>query len=163
MRCFLSIFLTGLLMAVPILALVPSLNYLPFELEKRDCGFSHCDCQRVQCVLDFCFDDHVDPWVLVDSAMNQYYGVDCGQWDNWKQNDPAEFCNNGLRRGNGVFYINRKFGSLGPAFDVSYKNDKASDPNRGSVSGSCRPVQDVQCNCHSRYNPEKHDCSSSCN
>lgn len=56
------------LMASPILAAISSPNYVPFELEKRDCGFSYCDCQRVQCRLDFCFDDHVDPWILVDSA-----------------------------------------------------------------------------------------------
>ncbi|KAK1474281.1 hypothetical protein CTAM01_15946 [Colletotrichum tamarilloi] len=153
--------LTGLL-ASPILASVSSSNYLPFELEKRDCGFSYCDCQRVQCFLDFCFDDHVDPWVLVDSAMNGYYGVDCGQFEYWKRNEPAEYCNNGLRKGNALFYINRKFGSLGKSFTVNYKNTDPKNPNRGSVSGSCRPVQDVQCNCHSRYNAEKHDCSRSC-
>ncbi|KXH69266.1 hypothetical protein CSAL01_01744 [Colletotrichum salicis] len=150
------------LMASPILAAISSPNYVPFELEKRDCGFSYCDCQRVQCRLDFCFDDHVDPWILVDSAMNGYYGVDCGQFDNWARNEPAEYCNNGLRKGNALFYINRKFGSLGKPFTVDYKNTNAADPHRGSVSGSCYPVQNVQCKCHSRYNAEKHDCSNSC-
>ncbi|TEA17581.1 hypothetical protein C8034_v012248 [Colletotrichum sidae] len=161
MPSFSSILLSGL-MAAPILASISSPNYLPFALEKRDCGFSYCDCQRVQCFLDFCFDDHVDPWILVDSALNQYYGVDCGQFDNWERNDPPEWCNNGLRKGKGLFYINRKFGSLGKSFTVDYKNENAKDPNRGTVKASCYPVQDVQCNCHSRYNAEKHDCSNTC-
>ncbi|GKT44011.1 uncharacterized protein ColSpa_04192 [Colletotrichum spaethianum] len=162
MRVSIPTILTGLFMAKPILASISSPLYLPFELEKRDCGFSYCDCQRVQCQLDFCFDDHVDPWVLVDSALNRYYGVDCGQWDSWQRNDPAQWCNNGLRQGNGIFYINRKFGSLGKAFSVSYKNENVTDPNRGSVSGTCRPVQNVQCKCHSVYNATAHDCSVPC-
>ncbi|KAK2739748.1 hypothetical protein CKAH01_18647 [Colletotrichum kahawae] len=44
----------------------------------------------------------------------------------------------------------------------SYKNGKADDPSRGSVSANCQPVQNVQCKCHSRYNFEKHDCSNIC-
>lgn len=67
MPSLLSLVLTSV-MTYSVLASISSPNYLPFELEKRDCGFSYCDCQRVQCFLDFCFDDHVDPWVLVDSA-----------------------------------------------------------------------------------------------
>ncbi|EQB54933.1 hypothetical protein CGLO_05184 [Colletotrichum gloeosporioides Cg-14] len=161
MSRLISVLLAGLL-ASPSLASISSPNYLPFALEKRDCGFSYCDCQRVQCFLDFCFDDHVDPWVLVDSALNQYYGVDCGQFDHWQRNEPAEYCNNGLRKGNGLFYINRKFGSLGKSFTVDYKNENANDPSRGSVAARCYPVQDVQCKCHSRYNAEKHDCSNTC-
>ncbi|OHF04006.1 hypothetical protein CORC01_00868 [Colletotrichum orchidophilum] len=151
------------LMVSPILSSISSPAYLPFELEKRDgCGDSYCNCHRAQCILDFCFDDHVDPWILVDSAMYKYYGVDCGQFDWWARYDPAQWCNNGLRKARALFYINRRFGSTGDTFNIKYSNDNATDPHRGSVSGTCHPVGSVKCDCHSKYNSTLHDCSSTC-
>ncbi|KAH0427978.1 hypothetical protein CcaCcLH18_09337 [Colletotrichum camelliae] len=118
-----SILLVGIIVS-PVWAIIPSPNYLPFELDKRDCYFTDCNCQRVRCALDFCFDDHLDPWVLVDTALGQYYGMDCGQFDSWQRNEPAEWCNNGLRKGNGVFYINRKWNSMAgyAVLSVNYRS-----------------------------------------
>ncbi|CCF44888.1 hypothetical protein CH063_03471 [Colletotrichum higginsianum] len=141
MRYSATAFLTALFVATPTLA---------------------TSCVRVQCELEFCFNDHVDPWVLVDRALNKHYGVDCGQWDNWQRYEPAEYCNDGLRKGYGTFHINRMPESFRQYFKVSFENGDENDPSRGSVSGYCRPVQKVKCVCHSKYNPEKKDCSAAC-
>jgi hypothetical protein len=151
-------FLATLLSAFTLSAFVSATG---MSLKPRDCGFSHCDCKQFSCFLTFCFDDHVNPWILIDNAMSPNYGDDCGSLENWDRVNPAEWCDNGLRKATGQFAIWRKWPSLSPDFTVNYKNT-TDVPNQGTVSGTCNGVQKVECKCHGKYDKDKHDCSKAC-
>lgn len=150
-------FLATLVSALTLSAFVSATG---MSLQPRNCFFTYCDCKQFSCSLTFCFDDHVNPWVLIDNVMSPNYGDDCGSLENWDRVNPAEWCDNGLRKATGQFAIWRKYGSKSPDFTVNYKNTTDS-PNRGSVSATCRGVQTVDCSGHGQYNKTKHDCSGS--
>ncbi|TQN63697.1 hypothetical protein CSHISOI_11716 [Colletotrichum shisoi] len=77
---------------------------------------------------------NADPgsWRLINpyTPVNEYYGVDCGQWDYWRRNEPAECRNDGLRKGRGVFHLNRAPRSIRDTFAVSFENGDENDLSR---------------------------------